>query len=232
MASKRRCAAGGVYGLPKPARGGGLGQPRLGLFLNGLFLNPHAATEPSGWLQRHAGLLAPAARVLDVACGSGRNLRWLVAQGFVVTGVDRDAAALESLSGVAATLHLADIENAPWPLPGQQFDAVLVANYLWRPLWPQLLAALAPSGVFILETFAHGQQHIGKPSRPDFLLQPGELLQVCAGLRVVAFEDGFEHGTTGPGRYVRRIVAVRAGIGAAGSADHTVARYSLPKHPS
>jgi SAM-dependent methyltransferase len=206
-----------------------------GQLLNGLPLNPHATGAPSSWLLRHAGLLPAGARVLDVACGTGRNLRWLVAQGLVVTGVDRDAAALESLAGVTAKLHLADIENAPWPLPAQQFDAVLVANYLWRPLWPQLLAAVAPGGVFIMETFAHGQQQIGKPSRPDFLLQPGELLRVCAGLRVVAFEDGFEAGAAGadpasPGRYVQRIVAVNAPATTA-TASATVPRYGLPKHP-
>jgi hypothetical protein len=87
------------------------------------------------------------------------------------------------------------------------FDGVVVTNYLWRPLFPQMLAALAEGGVYLHETFAEGQQHIGKPSRPDFLLQHGELLRACAGLRIVAYEDGFEAGPTG-GRCVQRIAAV------------------------
>ena len=147
--------------------------------------------------------------MLDVACGSGRHLRWLAAQGFRPTGIDRDAAALAASQDLAdtgqATLINADMEMGPWPCPGRQFDAVLVSNYLWRPLWPQLLASLAPGAVLVYETFADGNQTVGKPSRPDFLLQPGELLQRCASLRVLAYEDGF---LDSPPRYVQRLVAV------------------------
>ena len=162
-------------------------------------------TAPSPWLQRFVPLLRPGGTVLDVACGSGRHLRWLAAQGFVVTGVDRDAAALAPLAAVGE-VQVADIEKAPWPLPGRRFDAVLVTNYLWRPLWPALRSALAEDGVLMYETFADGQQHIGRPCRPEFLLQHGELLKACEGLRVVAFEDG-----VADGRFVQRIVAVNEG---------------------
>ena len=145
--------------------------------------------------------------MLDVACGSGRHLRWLAAQGHRVTGVDRDSAAVEPLRALAEIV-VADLENGAWPLPGRRFDAVLVTNYLWRPLWPALREALGDGGVLIYETFAHGQHLIGKPSRPDFLLQPGELLRVFEGLQVVAFEDGLE---TDPIRRVQRMVAVAGG---------------------
>jgi SAM-dependent methyltransferase len=101
---------------------------------------------------------------------------------------------------------VADIENGPWPFAGRQFDAVVVTNYLWRPLVPTLLASLAPGGVLIYETFAEGNETVGKPSRPDFLLRPGELLEVCKGLRVVAFEDGYQDA---PARYLQRIAAIR-----------------------
>jgi SAM-dependent methyltransferase len=157
---------------------------------------------PSHWVQRFAALIAPQGRVLDVACGSGRHVRWLAAQGYTVTGVDRDEAAVAPLREWAEVV-VADIEGGPWPLPGRRFDGIVVTNYLWRPLWPVLHGVLAAGGVFIHETFAVGQQLVGKPSRPEFLLQPGELLQACAGLRIVAFEDGFEQG-----RYVQRIAAV------------------------
>ena len=166
--------------------------------------------QPSPWLQRWAHLLPAGGRVLDVACGGGRHLRWLAGRGFRLTGIDRDAAALARLADLAATgtveLITADVENGPWPCPGRLFDAVLVSNYLWRPLWPQLLAALAPGGVLVYETFAVGNQTVGKPSRPDFLLQPGELLTRCAVLRIVAYEDGF---LKAPDRFVQRVVAVR-----------------------
>ena len=105
---------------------------------------------------------------------------------------------------------VADIENGLWPFTGRQFDAVVVTNYLWRPLMPTLLASLSTGGVLIYETFAAGNETVGKPSRPDFLLRPGELLDVCKGLRVVAFEDGFlTSAADQTPRFVQRIAAVR-----------------------
>ncbi len=163
---------------------------------------------PSAWLLRWAHLLPPQASVLDVACGSGRHVRWLAAQGHVVTAVDRDAAALAPLNAFAQTV-LADLEADPWPLPGRQFDAVLVTHYLWRALLPRLVAALAPGGVLIYETFAQGNERYGKPSNPDFLLRPGELLQAFAGLRIVAYEDGTEVSSgSSAARCIQRIVAL------------------------
>jgi SAM-dependent methyltransferase len=155
-------------------------------------------------VRRWARLVRPGGRVLDLACGSGRHVRWLAAQGFAVTAVDRDAAAIEPLRSIAQ-VHVADLERAPWPLPGARFDAVVVTNYLWRALWPQLLASLDTGGVLIYETFADGNQSVGKPSRPDFLLRHGELLQVAQDLRIVAYEDGF---LDTPPRFVQRIAAV------------------------
>jgi hypothetical protein len=103
---------------------------------------------------------------------------------------------------------VADIETAPWPLPGRHFDAVIATNYLWRPLMPTLIASIAEGGVLIYETFALGNASVGKPSNPDFLLRPGELLQEVQGLRVIAFEDGF---LDLPPRFVQRIAALREG---------------------
>lgn len=162
----------------------------------------------SPWVQRWSQLLAPGASVLDVACGGGRHLQWFAARGHAVTGVDRDTA-LAAQQVPKATLVTADIENGPWPLMNgnipRKFGAVVVTNYLWRPLFPTLLASLAPGGVLLYETFAAGNETVGRPSRPDFLLQAGELLQVCAGLQVVAYEHGF---LPEPDRFVQRIAAV------------------------
>lgn len=166
-------------------------------------------------MTRWAHLIARHGRVLDVACGSGRHLRWLAAEGFAVTGVDRDATALASLQGTSRCIT-ADIENGPWPLAGERFDAVVVTNYLWRPLWAALRASLADGGVLICETFAQGNEAFGKPSNPNFLLRPGELLEACNGLQVVAYEDGV---LDAPPRRVQRIVA--ANVQAA------VARHAL-----
>ncbi len=182
---------------------------------------PHAAIAgpPSAWVRRHAALLKPGARVLDVACGSGRHMTWLASQGCRMTGVDRDAAALAGLASVGETV-LANIEDGPWPLAGRQFDGVVVTNYLWRALLPILRQSLAPGGVLIYETFAHGHQTVGRPSRPDFLLQPGELLRAFDGLRVVAYEDGFE--AAGP-RFVQRLAAVNVPADAEPPPRHVLA---------
>jgi SAM-dependent methyltransferase len=137
-------------------------------------------------------------------------MRWFAGRGHPVTGVDRDAAALAQCEAVGETL-LADIENGPWPLAGRQFAAVVVTNYLWRPLFAQIVEAVAPGGVLLHETFAQGNETVGKPSRADFLLAPGELLRAYAGLRVVAYEDGF---LPEPDRFVQRIAAVREPAGA------------------
>lgn len=174
---------------------------------------------PSDWVRRWAPLIRPGGKVLDLACGSGRHLRWLVQQGFDVTGVDRDAAALQPLRPLAETV-VADLEHGPWPLPGRRFDAVVVTNYLWRPLWPQIRAALADGGLWLHETFADGQQTIGRPSRAEFLLQPGELLRAADGLRVLAYEDGF---LDAPPRFVQRIAAVAPGGPGPGPARYPLA---------
>lgn len=165
----------------------------------------HGSLAPSSWVQRWSALLRDGASVLDVACGSGRHLRWFAERGCRVTGVDRDAAAVGPLRSLGEIV-VADIEDGPWPFAGRRFDAVVVTNYLWRPLLPAILACVAPGGVLIYETFAAGNETVGKPSRPDFLLRPGELLTVADGLRVIGYEDGF---LSEPERFVQRLAAVR-----------------------
>lgn len=137
-------------------------------------------------------------------------MAWFAGMGCDVTGVDRSPLAVAAASAYGTCLQ-ADIENAAWPLLDgthpRQFDVVAVTNYLWRPLLPTLMASLAPGGLLLYETFAAGNETVGKPSRPDFLLQPGELLRVCAKLQVVAYEAGF---LANPPRFVQRIAAVVA----------------------
>lgn len=165
----------------------------------------HGTESPSTWVQRWSHLVPMAGSVLDVACGHGRHLRWFAGRGHAVTGVDRSAEAIDAVSKLGRAVQ-ADIENGPWPFADEQFDAVVVTNYLWRPLLARIVASVAPGGVLIYETFAQGNETVGKPSRPDFLLRPGELLQATTGLHVVAFEDGF---IDRPERFVQRIAAVR-----------------------
>lgn len=185
----------------------------------------HNSLAASPWVRRWAANLKPGSTVLDVACGTGRHARFLAELGHSVTGVDRDAAALKGLEGVPGIteLVLADIETGPWPFEGRQFDCVLVTNYLWRELLPKIVAAVAPGGTLIYETFAQGNQTFGKPSNPDFLLRPRELLTAATGLRVLAYEDGF---LPSPERFVQRIAAMQDQGAQSGTAPD-FARYLL-----
>lgn len=191
----------------------------------------HVGSTASLWIQRWSDLVVAGGTVLDLACGYGRHMRWFAGRGHAVVGVDRAPGAIEALADLVSTGQAealqADIENGPWPFMDgdrpRQFDAVVVTNYLWRPLLPTIVQSLAPAGVLLYETFAEGNASVGKPSRPDFLLAPGELLQVCDGLRVVAYEDGYcEH----PSRFVQRVVAVR--IDTTADARNTVTPRRFP----
>jgi SAM-dependent methyltransferase len=157
---------------------------------------------------RFAALVASGARVLDVACGRGRHSRWFAGRGCRVVAVDRDAAALDDLAGVAGVTPVsADLEARPWPFEGEKFDAIIVTNYLHRSLFPHLLRALADDGALLYETFARGNEVYGKPSNPDFLLTEGELLAIAGdSLTVVAFEQGRIE--SDPPAVVQRLAAV------------------------
>jgi SAM-dependent methyltransferase len=152
----------------------------------------HADAEPSRWIMRFAPLVRPGAAILDLACGNGRHARWFLARGHPVTAVDRDVSGLDDLRGQPKLeLIEADLEAAPWPLPQRRFGAVIVTNYLWRPLFPSILDSVDAGGVLLYDTFARGNEAYGRPSNPDFLLEPGELIDVVRGrLQVVAYEHG------------------------------------------
>ncbi len=178
----------------------------------------HGNAPASGWIVRWSHLVPAGGTILDLACGRGRHARWFAGRGHPVVALDRSPQALAALADLACGIDapqiqtvLADVENDAWPLnvndAPRSFDGVVVTNYLWRALLPTIVRSVAPGGVLLYETFTDGNASVGKPSRPDFLLQTGELLAACQGLRVVAFEDGF---CTDPQRFVQRIAAVRS----------------------
>jgi SAM-dependent methyltransferase len=150
-------------------------------------------TPPSGWVTRFAHLVPQGCAVLDLACGSGRHVRYFTDRGHPVTAVDRNAETLAALGDIPEVETLvADLESGGrWPLERRSFGAVIVTNYLHRPLLPHIIESVEPGGILLYETFAHGNEAYGKPSNPDFLLAPGELLEAVRGkLRIVAYEDG------------------------------------------
>ena len=176
-------------------------------------LHPASAT-PSSWVTRFAALIAAGGEVLDYACGTGRHARWLAQRGFRVEAVDRDGIALQLLQGLPRlATREADLEGADWPYAGRQFDAVVVTNYLFRPRLDALLALLRPGGVLIYETFMLGNERFGKPSNPEFLLRPNELLErLLSDWTIVAFEQG-EVQAPRPA-VIQRVCAVRGQHGA------------------
>lgn len=154
-------------------------------------LASHGGANPSAWVRRWSALLLPACTVLDLACGYGRHSILLASLGHSVLAVDRDAQALAEVPASSRLTKLqADLETGVWPFRDRRFGGIVVVNYLHRPLFPDLLDALADDGVLIYETFSSGNERFGKPSNPAFLLERGELLEAVSGrLRVIAYED-------------------------------------------
>jgi SAM-dependent methyltransferase len=169
--------------------------------------------EPSPWVLCHAKSIPGDGTVLDLACGSGRHARLLHQLGHAVLATDIDldrVADLRDQSGFE--LRQADLEQDGWPFEARQFTGIVVANYLYRPHLDKLTDCLSESGILIYETFAAGNEKYGKPSNPDYLLQPGELLQVFREkLDVVAFEQGLVH-EPGP-KVIQRLCARKPATG-------------------
>ena len=165
---------------------------------------------PSAWVRRFVPLIDRGGRVLDLAAGAGRHTRLLSDMGFRVTVVDREIEELHSLAP-ACDIRAIDLEKGmPWPL-GIGYDAIVVTNYLHRPLLAPIAAALAAGGVLIYETFMLGNERLGRPRNPDFLLRPGELLSAFAALTIVAFEQG-EVAEPRPA-IIQRIAAINGALG-------------------
>lgn len=143
-------------------------------------------------MARFAPLVPAGALVLDLACGSGRHSRLFLERGHPVLAVDHDPSRLGDLAGHPRLEILAcDLEDGSIPtVLERRFGGIVVTNYLHRPLFAPIAAALAPGGVLIYETFAKGNERFGKPRNPDFLLDRGELLAAFADrLTIIAYED-------------------------------------------
>ena len=169
-------------------------------------MKEHGIAEPSAWVERWAPLVTRGT-VLDLACGSGRHANFFLGRNLKVVALDREPQRIPGARFVQA-----DLENGdPWPLAGERFEAVVVTNYLYRPLFPRLIGSLAPGGVLLYETFMLGNERFGRPSNPEFLLRPGELLEAFAELTVKGFEEGaVSHPKPA---VIQRLCAVQAGKG-------------------
>ena len=163
---------------------------------------------PSDWVIRFANRVPAGGRVLDLACGGGRHGRYFLDRGHTTTFVDVRTEFLHDLvDHPVAEIIEADLESgSAWPLGNRQFDGIVVTNYLWRPILPLIIAAVAPGGILIYETFADGNEAFGRPRNPDFLLRRGELLEKLRGqLSIVAFGQCIQENT----RVVQHVAAIR-----------------------
>lgn len=153
--------------------------------------NHDVIADASLWVRRFASIIPKGGVVLDLACGAGRHTALLASLGYDVLAVDRDISAAQSLQSESIQIQALDLEGSDWPLLDQQFSGIVVTNYLYRPFLDQLPKMLGEGGVLIYETFAEGNAAFGKPSNPDFLLKPGELLALAdrSALKVLAYED-------------------------------------------
>jgi SAM-dependent methyltransferase len=152
--------------------------------------SPHPSTAPSVWVNRFLPLIKPGGLVLDLAAGNGRHVRLLRDCGFAVCAVDRDTTALLAFAGPSCEVRRIDLATDDLRQLGEEYDGIIVTNYLHRPLFSAIACSLAPGGVLIYETFARGNERFGQPRNPDFLLRPSELLEAFTALTVIAFEQG------------------------------------------
>jgi SAM-dependent methyltransferase len=152
--------------------------------------SPQSSVAPSVWVKRFLPLIKPGGLVLDLAAGSGRHVRLLRDCGFAVCALDRDTTALLAFAGPRCEVRRLDLESDDLGQLGDNYDGIVVTNYLHRPLFPAIARALGPGGVLIYETFARGNERFGRPRNLDFLLRPGELLEAFTTLTAIAFEQG------------------------------------------
>jgi SAM-dependent methyltransferase len=180
---------GGCFSGPATKAGGVAGLP--GVQSPIIFSNQEGGN-PSLWVCRFSSLIPAGGQVLDLACGRGRHAKWLATQGWQVEAVDRDSSALAEIGGIQNIVtRQADLESGVWPYGGRRFHGVVVSRYLHRPLLPLLVDALHDGGVLMYEIFMLGQERLGRPHNPDFLLRRNELLEAFDGrLDLVAFEQG------------------------------------------
>ena len=178
-------------------------------------MRPQTAFDPppSAWVEHYVPLIRAGGRVLDLAAGGGRHTRLLLERGYIVVAADRDTSSLEPAFSGHASCRIVrlDLESGDaWRL-GDGYDGIVVTNYLYRPAFADLAAALAPGGVLIYETFMLGNERFGKPSNPDFLLRPNELIEVFGPrLTVLAFEQGIVRRPRPAA--IQRLAAVKSGI--------------------
>ena len=164
----------------------------------------------SRWVAENQKFIKRNGLILDLACGSGRNGKFLLEKGFNVVFLDRDISLLgwvPKASRSQVVKH--DLENGTrWCFLPCSFDAVVVTNYLYRPIFADLLSIIEEGGVLIYETFSKGNEIYGRPKNPNYLLQPEELIDIVRpSMRIISFKEGYSD--EGRKSITQKIVAIK-----------------------
>jgi len=118
--------------------------------------------------------LAEGKQALDIACGTGRNAKFLAQKGFEVDALDISPVALEGLKNIE-NINPKEVDFDTYTLKESSYDLIVCTYYLNRSLFPKIEKALKESGIFIFETFMHHPDNTKVPSNKSFLLEDGEL---------------------------------------------------------
>ena len=150
--------------------------------------------------------------VLDLACGSGRNGLFLLNNDIPIVFADKNKAALNAIVTAAPQNSVGrykcwevDLERClKNPLKIEEYSSILIFNYLHRPLFPAIKAAVTRGGLIFYETFTERQPSFGRPNNPNYLLKENELLQEFESWEIIFWFEGIK---LKPERAVSSVIA-------------------------
>ena len=82
-----------------------------------------------------------------------------------------------------------NVEDGTYIIPIETYDLIVVFNFLHRPLFRDIKDGIVPGGVVVYQTFTVDQPRYGRPTNPDYLLQPNELKQVFADWELLRYRE-------------------------------------------
>ncbi len=128
-------------------------------------------------------------RALDIACGMGRNSKYMRDNGFVVDAVDLSDYAISVLAG-KPNINAQNVDMDSFKPEADSYELIVNIHFLQRRLFPYIKEALKPSGMVIYETFLeHPETPLQSFSNRDHLLRSQELLHGFLGLSIMHYSE-------------------------------------------
>lgn len=149
-------------------------------------IQPAASSDVSAWVRRHAEKIVNAGQsrpVLDLACGTGRNGRFLAQLGCEVIGIDIDISKTVTKEHFQA--RRMDLDAEPWPFRKGELGGIIQVHFLRRSLFAWFAHSLVPGGFLLIETVPGcGGNYLELP-------RAGELsAQLAADFHLEAYREG------------------------------------------